>query len=164
MPRPGSLRRSYSDPFPTAEFEEQHSQQLARELERILTTSSKVESSPAAPAAADQEGDELELEAGPGPTARGFDTSQVTPTVVRERAQGKGNMENGLLNPRLAGTRARQIQDARNMQEVVAERLTKKGLNVPPYEFLELIGKGSYGRVYKRYEYYRRKELSYGLT
>jgi protein-serine/threonine kinase len=59
-------------------------------------------------------------------------------------------MDNNLLNPRLAGTKARQIQDAKNMQSVVAERLTKKGLNVPPYEFLELIGKGSYGRVYKR--------------
>jgi hypothetical protein len=59
-------------------------------------------------------------------------------------------MDGNLLNPRLAGTKARQIQDAKNMQSAVAERLTKKGLNVPPYEFLELIGKGSYGRVYKR--------------
>ena len=54
------------------------------------------------------------------------------------------------LNPRLAGTRLRQAQDAKKMQTVVEERLTKKGLDVPPYEFLELIGKGAYGRVYKR--------------
>ena len=51
------------------------------------------------------------------------------------------------LNPRLAGTRLRQAQDAKKMQTVVEERLTKKGLDVPPYEFLELIGKGAYGRV-----------------
>lgn len=54
------------------------------------------------------------------------------------------------LNPRLAGTRLRQAQDAKKMQTVVEERLNKKGLTVPPYEFLELIGKGAYGRVYKR--------------
>ncbi|KIW03970.1 uncharacterized protein PV09_04804 [Verruconis gallopava] len=53
------------------------------------------------------------------------------------------------LNPRLAGTRHRQAQDARKMQTIVEERLNKKGLSVPPYEFLELIGKGAYGRVYK---------------
>ena len=41
-------------------------------------------------------------------------------------------------------------QDAKKMQTGVEERLTKKGLSVPPYEFLELIGKGAYGRVYKR--------------
>ncbi|KAF2436478.1 kinase-like protein [Tothia fuscella] len=58
-------------------------------------------------------------------------------------------MEKALLNPRLAGARARQIQDAKAMQQVVAERLSRKGLDVPPYEFQELIGKGSYGRVYK---------------
>jgi hypothetical protein len=65
-------------------------------------------------------------------------------------ASNATTMDGNLLNPRLAGTRARQIQDAKNMQTAVAERLTKKGLNVPPYEFLELTGKGSYGRVYKR--------------
>jgi hypothetical protein len=54
------------------------------------------------------------------------------------------------LNPRLAGTRLRQAQDAKKMQAVVEERLTKKGLDVPAYEFLELIGKGAYGRVYRR--------------
>lgn len=59
-------------------------------------------------------------------------------------------MDAGRLNPRLAGTRQRQVQDAKKMQQVVTERLNKKGLSMPPYEFLELIGKGAYGRVYKR--------------
>lgn len=54
------------------------------------------------------------------------------------------------LNPRIAGTRERQIQDAKNMQKIVDDRLTKKALTPPAYEFLELIGKGAYGRVYKR--------------
>jgi hypothetical protein len=59
-------------------------------------------------------------------------------------------MDNVRLNPRIAGTRERQIQDAKNMQKIVEDRLTKKGLTPPSYEFLELIGKGAYGRVYKR--------------
>jgi hypothetical protein len=59
-------------------------------------------------------------------------------------------MDHVRLNPRIAGTRERQIQDAKNMQQIVADRLTKKDLTPPPYEFLELIGKGAYGRVYKR--------------
>lgn len=60
-------------------------------------------------------------------------------------------MEAVRLNPRIAGTRERQIQDAKNMQRIVEDRLTKKALTPPAYEFLELIGKGAYGRVYKRY-------------
>ncbi|QDS68266.1 hypothetical protein FKW77_010630 [Venturia effusa] len=58
-------------------------------------------------------------------------------------------MDSIRLNPRIAGTRERQIQDAKNMQKIVEDRLTKKGLTPPAYEFLELIGKGAYGRVYK---------------
>jgi hypothetical protein len=59
-------------------------------------------------------------------------------------------MDSVRLNPRIAGTRERQIQDAKNMQKIVEDRLTKKALTPPAYEFLELIGKGAYGRVYKR--------------
>jgi hypothetical protein len=50
----------------------------------------------------------------------------------------------------LAAGKARQIQDAKDMQNAVMERTRKKGIEPPQYEFLELIGKGSYGRVYKR--------------
>lgn len=35
------------------------------------------------------------------------------------------------------------------MQQAVADRAERAGVDPPPYEFLELIGKGTYGRVYK---------------
>jgi hypothetical protein len=47
------------------------------------------------------------------------------------------------------GTKVRQIQDAKTMEKAVMEKCKKKGIDVPDYEFLELIGKGTYGRVYK---------------
>jgi hypothetical protein len=46
-------------------------------------------------------------------------------------------------------TKARQIEDAKNMYKTIQERTRKKGIDTPDYEFLELIGKGTYGRVYK---------------
>lgn len=48
-----------------------------------------------------------------------------------------------------AGTRSKQVQDAKDMYQVVIERAARTGSAVPDYEFLELIGKGSFGRVYK---------------
>jgi hypothetical protein len=71
-------------------------------------------------------------------------------TSISKLAAKDDAMDLNRLNPRLAGTRLRQAQDAKKMQKVVEERLTKKGLDVPQYEFLELIGKGAYGRVYRR--------------
>lgn len=44
---------------------------------------------------------------------------------------------------------ARAVEDAKNAQRGVNESAAKKGEAVPPYVLLELIGKGSYGRVYK---------------
>ena len=41
------------------------------------------------------------------------------------------------------------ITDAREMQASVAQECTKSGTEPPPYRLLELIGKGSFGRVYK---------------
>jgi protein-serine/threonine kinase len=60
-------------------------------------------------------------------------------------------MNNSLVNLRVPGqgTRLRQIQDAKRIQQLVAERSKKKGIDPPDYEFYELIGKGTYGRVYK---------------
>ncbi|KAF2836388.1 kinase-like protein, partial [Patellaria atrata CBS 101060] len=47
------------------------------------------------------------------------------------------------------GHRVRQVQAAKEWQDFVEEKATRTGSDPPPYEFLELIGKGSFGRVYK---------------
>jgi serine/threonine protein kinase len=46
-------------------------------------------------------------------------------------------------------TKQKAIEDAKKMQSVVDEECTKMGQDSPPYFLSELIGKGSYGRVYK---------------
>ncbi|KAI9699200.1 MAG: hypothetical protein M1820_007279 [Bogoriella megaspora] len=43
----------------------------------------------------------------------------------------------------------KQAEEAKEMQLAVEERAKRIGVEVPPYEFLELIGKGSFGRVFK---------------
>lgn len=59
-------------------------------------------------------------------------------------------MELSHLDPFSAsGTKTKQIQDARDMAQMIKERSARTGTAVPDYEFLELIGKGSFGRVYK---------------
>ncbi|KAF2739165.1 kinase-like protein [Polyplosphaeria fusca] len=47
------------------------------------------------------------------------------------------------------GTKTRAIQQAKEMETLVAERAKRSGDEAPPYDFYELIGKGSYGRVFK---------------
>lgn len=54
------------------------------------------------------------------------------------------------LQPPNGGTKFRAVQEAKQMEELVAERAKRAGdKEPPPYEFYELIGKGAYGRVYK---------------
>ncbi len=60
------------------------------------------------------------------------------------------------LDPRAAQGRSQQwtgkqraIEAARAMQATVNAEVQKSGVD-PQYEFLELIGKGAFGRVYKR--------------
>ncbi|KAH7170772.1 kinase-like domain-containing protein [Dactylonectria macrodidyma] len=51
--------------------------------------------------------------------------------------------------PDLSVTKQKAIEDAKKMQKVVAEQCAKAGKDVPQYRLSELIGKGSFGRVYK---------------
>ena len=48
-----------------------------------------------------------------------------------------------------APDRKKQIQDAKDMYQIVARNAERAGSEPPPYKFLELIGKGAFGRVYK---------------
>ena len=53
------------------------------------------------------------------------------------------------VQPAGVGTKGRAIQQAKEMQNIVAERAKRSGDEAPPYDFYELIGKGAYGRVFK---------------
>ncbi|TPX16433.1 uncharacterized protein E0L32_003727 [Thyridium curvatum] len=46
-------------------------------------------------------------------------------------------------------TKQKAIEDAKKMQLLVVEESKKAGKDVPPYRLQELIGKGTFGRVYK---------------
>ncbi|KAM7205487.1 Serine/threonine-protein kinase nak1 [Naviculisporaceae sp. PSN 640] len=52
-------------------------------------------------------------------------------------------------NPDYTSTRQKALEDAKKMQQVVQDECIKSGKELPPYELQELIGKGSFGRVYK---------------
>ena len=53
------------------------------------------------------------------------------------------------VQPAGAGTKFRAIQQAKEMEKILAERAKRSGDEPPPYDFIELIGKGAYGRVFK---------------
>ena len=46
----------------------------------------------------------------------------------------------------------RAVEEAKKQQKVVDEKSKRQGTQPSDYEFEELIGKGAYGRVYKRYD------------
>ncbi|KAI1381972.1 kinase-like protein [Hypoxylon crocopeplum] len=48
-----------------------------------------------------------------------------------------------------ATTRQKAVEDARKMEEAVQEECAKSGKPTPQYRLTELIGKGSFGRVYR---------------
>lgn len=49
----------------------------------------------------------------------------------------------------LSVTKQKAFEDAKKMQKAVVEACAKSGKDVPRYQLSELIGKGSFGRVYK---------------
>lgn len=49
----------------------------------------------------------------------------------------------------VSATKQKAIEDAKRTQLSVLEECTRAGREPPPYKLLELIGKGSFGRVYK---------------
>ena len=62
------------------------------------------------------------------------------------------------LDPRMAKSRPyelsgkeKAIAAARDMQATIGREVKRSGLIYPQYEFVELIGKGAFGRVFKRY-------------
>jgi len=78
--------------------------------------------------------------------------SHFEPQLESERPKWREAMESLRLQPPLnAGTKGRAIQQAKEMEVLVAERAKRSGDEPPPYDFFELIGKGSYGRVFKGY-------------
>lgn len=67
----------------------------------------------------------------------------------RKHPRHIADMEPTRLQPPPAGTKARAMQQAKQMETLVAERAKRTGDEPPPYDFYELIGKGAYGRVFK---------------
>jgi len=65
-----------------------------------------------------------------------------------EKEEGEEEMDISRLSL-LSATRREAIKAAQTQEKAIRERLKKDGTAFPPYKFLELIGKGSYGRVYK---------------
>jgi serine/threonine protein kinase len=49
----------------------------------------------------------------------------------------------------LSATKQKAVEDAAHMQATIIQQCTKNGRRPPPYTLAELIGKGSFGRVYK---------------
>ncbi|KAG6034277.1 hypothetical protein E4U41_006605 [Claviceps citrina] len=48
-----------------------------------------------------------------------------------------------------SNTRQKAFEDAKKMQKAVVESCSRSGQEIPRYQLSELIGKGSFGRVYK---------------
>lgn len=51
--------------------------------------------------------------------------------------------------PEYSATKQKAFEDAKKMQKAIVETCKKLGKDIPQYQLSELIGKGSFGRVYK---------------
>jgi hypothetical protein len=108
---------------------------------------------------------QLELPSSPGPST-GFSEADIEEPALSEIARGKRperrnstpsrrrsseNMD--LLNPESAVAmtqhRREAVRMAKSQEAAVIEKCKRSGVAAPQYTFDELIGKGSYGRVYK---------------
>lgn len=75
-------------------------------------------------------------------------------------------MDSNYLAPAAAASavitkqKERTTQIAKEQQAALAARLRKNNLEMPPFEFLELIGKGAFGRVFKANDLKRNKVVA----
>lgn len=73
----------------------------------------------------------------------------------RPRQQTSRNMDARFLTPATAASitmtkqKEKTTRIAKEQQEALQARLQKNDMEMPPFEFLELIGKGAFGRVFK---------------
>lgn len=54
-----------------------------------------------------------------------------------------------IRGPEYSATKQKALEDAKKMQKAIVETCKKLGKDIPQYHLSELIGKGSFGRVYK---------------
>ncbi|KAL8714809.1 MAG: hypothetical protein Q9220_001322 [cf. Caloplaca sp. 1 TL-2023] len=75
-------------------------------------------------------------------------------------------MDSNFLAPASAASavitrqKEKTMQVAREQQQALAARLRKNNVEMPPFEFLELIGKGAFGRVFKANDLERNKVVA----
>ncbi|KAI9735644.1 MAG: hypothetical protein M1834_001660 [Cirrosporium novae-zelandiae] len=82
------------------------------------------------------------------------DSPVLEPNLLVEQTLAPAMATASLLRPLstvLTEARSKAIKSAKDQQLAIHQRLKKRNEEIPPYEFLELIGKGSFGRVFKAY-------------
>ena len=77
---------------------------------------------------------------------QGLTTENTTRTVIRKSKMASLRPESALA---LTAHRRQAIKLAKSQESVVAEKCKRSNQEAPGYTFDELIGKGSFGRVYK---------------